>query len=136
VGAVSDPPMFPQLHEFASLLIAQATTEAADQGGLRPDYFLPVVMIAILYMVWIRPVTKERKAQQTMLETLKRGDEIITTSGMIGTIADMAEGFLTIEVAKNVKIRVLKSAIAKRLEEPKAKTEDKASETAPKAPKT
>lgn len=103
---------------------------------MRPDAFLPLVMIAILYVIWIRPATKERKSQQAMLEALKRGDEIVTTSGILGTIADISEGFLTIEVAKNVKIRVLKSAVAKRLEEPKPKTEEKASEAAPKAPKS
>ena len=93
-------------------------------------------MMLILYFIWIRPATKERKTQQQMLESLKRGDEVVTNSGILGSIADISDAILTIQVDKNVKIRVLKSAIAKRIEEPKAKTEEKAQDAASKAQKS
>ena len=50
-----------------------------------------------------------------MLDALKRGDEIVTSSGILGTVSDIQEKVMTIEVAKNVKIRVLKSAVSKRV---------------------
>ncbi|MEQ8279646.1 MAG: preprotein translocase subunit YajC [Deltaproteobacteria bacterium] len=76
---------------------------------------LPIVMMLILYFVWIRPAGKERRQQQAMLDALKRGDEIVTSSGILGTISDISDKVMTIEVAKNVKIRVLKSAVSKRV---------------------
>ncbi len=127
--------MFPQLKAVATLLVAQAEPEASGAWP-RADLFLPVVMMLILYFIWIRPATKERKTQQQMLESLKRGDEVVTNSGILGSIADISDAILTIQVDKNVKIRVLKSAIAKRIEEPKAKTEEKAQDAASKAQKS
>ena len=76
---------------------------------------LPIVMMLILYFVWIRPAGKERRQHQSMLDALKRGDEIVTSSGILGTISDISDKVMTIEVAKNVKIRVLKSAVSKRV---------------------
>ena len=127
--------MFPQLKAVATLLVAQAEPEASGAWP-RADLFLPVVMMLILYFIWIRPATKERKTQQQMLESLKRGDEVVTNSGILGSIADISDAILTLQVDKNVKIRVLKSAIAKRIEEPKAKTEEKAQDAASKAQKS
>ncbi|MBK6689293.1 MAG: preprotein translocase subunit YajC [Deltaproteobacteria bacterium] len=127
--------MFPQLKAVATLLVAQAEPEASGAWP-RADLFLPVVMMLILYFIWIRPATKERKTQQQMLESLKRGDEVVTNSGILGSIADISDAILTLQVDKNVKIRVLKSAIAKRIEEPKAKPEEKAQDAASKAQKS
>lgn len=127
--------MFPQLKAVATLLVAQAEPEASGAWP-RADLFLPVVMMLILYFIWIRPATKERKTQQQMLESLKRGDEVVTNSGILGSIADISDAILTIQVDKNVKIRVLKSAVAKRIEEPKAKPEEKAQDAAGKAQKS
>ena len=104
--------MFPQLRQLASVLAAQTPTE--PMGCARGDFLLPIIMLAILYIVWMRPAGKERKAHQQMLDSLKRGDEVVTNSGIIGTVADIADRIVTVEVARNVKVRILKSAVAKR----------------------
>lgn len=108
--------MFPELQHLAPLLVAQAP-QGGCAGG-QEQLLLPIIMFAILYFVWIRPASKERKTHAEMLKNLKRGDKVVTTSGMIGTIADKSEETLTVEVARNVKIEMLKSAIAKRVKTP------------------
>ena len=111
--------MFGSLHLLAPLLAAQA--EAPGGGGDSfSSFFAPfAIVIAVLYLMVIRPAQKERKQHQSMLEALKRGDDVVTSSGILGTITDMSDPFVTIEVARNVKIRVLKSAIGKKYVEPK-----------------
>jgi preprotein translocase subunit YajC len=105
--------MLPPIQQVTSLLAAQAS---GSQGGFgMGELALPIVMMLILYFVWIRPAGKERRQQQAMLDALKRGDEIVTSSGILGTISDISDKVMTIEVAKNVKIRVLKSAVSKRV---------------------
>ena len=87
---------------------------------------LMVVMLGILYFVWIRPASAERKKHQSMLEQLKRGDEVVTNSGMFGTIVDIDERTMTLEVARNVKVKFLRSAIMKPAAEP-AKADESSS---------
>lgn len=127
--------MFLEVSHLAQALIAQTGGEGGAAGGCANNpIFLPVIMMGVLYVVWILPARKERKAHQAMLENLKRGDEVVTSSGLLGTIADMTDKVITLEVAKNVKVRVLRSAISKKAaaEAPAAsvaKTEEKESKT-------
>jgi preprotein translocase subunit YajC len=125
--------MFVHSQHLAAALIAQAEGGApigGCAGGGTESLFLPVVMMAILYVVWILPARKERKSHGAMLEALKRNDEVVTSSGIFGTITDMTDKTFTIEIAKNVKIKVLRSAVARRAAEPaKAESADAKSET-------
>ena len=60
----------------------------------------------------IRPQSKKQKDHQSMLGQLKRGDEVITTGGMIGKIHTVSDTVVTLEIAQNVRVRVLKGQIA------------------------
>ena len=124
--------MFAHLQQVALLLPAQAP---GGPGCAGPDMFLPVAMIAILYFVWIRPASKERKKHADLIAQLKRGDEVVTNSGIIGTVSDMTERIITLEVARNVKIRVLRSAVAKTTDDIKAAEAGATDKAAPKASK-
>lgn len=88
--------------------------------GLAPVF----IMMGIFYFLVIAPARKERKLHASMLESLKRGDEVVMNSGMLATITDIADPFLTVEISKNVKVRVLKSSIAKKYVEPKKEKEE------------
>jgi preprotein translocase subunit YajC len=83
-------------------------------------------MMAIFYFLVISPARREKKQHSTMLEGLKRGDEVLTSSGMIGTISDIdaAAQTVTIELSKNVKVRMLKSSVTRKYAEPKKKEEE------------
>lgn len=115
--------MFPIVREVAVLLTAQAAPTGPG-GCTDASSMIPfVVMIGILYFVMIVPAKRDKKNHQLMLENLKRGDEVVTTSGMLGTISDMTGAVITLEIAKNVKVRLLKSAISKKVDEAKAAKE-------------
>jgi len=72
----------------------------------------PIVLIAIMYFLMIRPQMKRAKEHKAMLEKLSKGDEVLTNGGIAGRVTDMGENFITVEVADNVQIRVQKGAIA------------------------
>ena len=123
--------MFVHLQHFATALIAQAADQPAARTGCldQSGPFVPMlIMMSILYFIWIRPAQKERKTHQTMLEALKRGDDVIMTSGVFGTITDITDKTYVLEIAKNVKIKVLKSAVSRRAEDPKAAAKDEKSD--------
>jgi len=111
------------LEQLALSLIAQEG--GASGGEALSSMIVPFfIVIAVLYFMVIRPANKERQTHQSMLGALKRGDEVLTSSGILGTIADMKDPFITLEISRNVKVRVLKSAIARKYDEPKkAETE-------------
>lgn len=87
-----------------------------QQGGLAA--FLPLILIVVIfYFLLIRPQTKRQKEHKMMLTTLRKGDKVVTNSGMFGTIVGMddKENKVVLKVAENVKIEFLKSSIAGRV---------------------
>lgn len=71
-----------------------------------------IVMFGIMYLLVIRPQQKKTREQQELLSTLKQGDEVVTQSGILGTIYGITEKVVTLEVDKNVHVRVLRSQVA------------------------
>ena len=65
-------------------------------------------MFAVVYFLMIRPQQKKMKEQQDMLGQLKHGDEVVTTSGILGTITGITEKVVTLEIADDVRIKILK----------------------------
>ncbi|HET6396252.1 MAG TPA: preprotein translocase subunit YajC [Pseudoxanthomonas sp.] len=84
----------------------------APQGGGFGMLLFPIVLIAIMYFLMIRPQMKRQKEHQAMLGKLSRGDEVLTNGGLAGVVTDIGDNFVTLEVADNVRIRVQKGAIA------------------------
>jgi preprotein translocase subunit YajC len=76
------------------------------------EMFLPFIAIfVIFYFLIIRPQGKKLKQQEQFLSTLKRGDEIVTGAGILGVIDGLTEQFVTLEIASNVKIKVLRKQV-------------------------
>jgi preprotein translocase subunit YajC len=97
------------------LLIAPAYAQAAGQpaaGGFGMSLLFPILLIGVMYFLMIRPQMKRAKEHRAMLEKLAKGDEVLTNGGIAGTVTDMGENFITVEIADNVRIRVQKGAIA------------------------
>ncbi len=99
------------------------TLMTQDQGGQAPQQMpgcqgmggmmVPLIlMFVIIYFLMIRPQQKQQKRHKAMLQALKRGDRIITNAGIFGTITGMTDTTMTLEIAKNVHIRVLRAQIA------------------------
>ena len=68
-------------------------------------------LAAIMYFVLIRPQQKQQKDQANMIAGLKKGDDVVTSSGILGKIVLVADKTITLEVGSGVKLRMLKSAI-------------------------
>lgn len=97
------------------LVIAPAFAQAAGQpaaGGFGMSLLFPVLLIGVMYFLMIRPQMKRAKEHKGMLEKLSRGDEVLTNGGIAGTVTDIGDSFITVEIADNVRIRVQKGAIA------------------------
>ncbi|QDH69476.1 preprotein translocase subunit YajC [Marilutibacter alkalisoli] len=91
---------------------AHAQVAAAPAGGMGMSLLFPIALIAIMYFLMIRPQMKRQKEHRAMLEKLGKGDEVITNGGIAGTVTDIGESFVTVQIADNVKVRVQKGAIA------------------------
>ncbi len=89
-----------------------------------------VLIFAVMYFIVIRPQSKRAKETQRMLSELKKGDEVVTTGGIIGRISGIKDAEITLQVQEGVRIRIQRSAVTGRLKatspEP-TKTEAKAS---------
>jgi preprotein translocase subunit YajC len=88
-------------------------------AGARPGLFetaMPfVLMFGVMYFLILRPQQKRMKEQQAMLSALSTGDSVVTASGILGTIRELGEKVVQIEVANNVQIKVLRSQISQKL---------------------
>ncbi len=94
------------------------------QGGNPLAMWMPIILIfVIMYLLILRPQAKRQKEHQKMLETLQKGDTVVTAGGIYGTIVGMKEKdtILIIEVDKNVKLNVTRSSIARKIVEEEKK---------------
>ena len=98
---------------FFEFLIPSAHAQAAGapQGGGMGMLLFPIILIAVMYFLMIRPQMKRAKEHKGMLDKLSKGDEVITSGGIAGVITDIGENFITVEVADNVRLRVQKAAV-------------------------
>ncbi len=71
-----------------------------------------VVVVAVFYLLMVRPQRRRRAAQRELLTAVKKGDEIVTVDGMIGTVRQVRDRFLIVEVADRRQVRLLRSAVA------------------------
>ena len=95
---------------FASPAFAQAAAPGGAASSLIS--FVPIVLIfVIMYVLMIRPQQKKVKEHRAMIEAVRRGDQVVTGGGLIGTVTKVAEGEVEVEIAPSVKVRVVKSTI-------------------------
>ena len=90
--------------------------QAGGAGALMQ--FAPLLMILVVfYFFMIRPQMTKQKAQQSFADSLEKGKEVVTASGIIGKINKIDGGVITLEVENGRFIRVVKSAISKEMTE-------------------
>lgn len=79
--------------------------------------FLPLIIIfAIFYFILIRPQQQKQKKHKSMLDSLQKGDKVITIGGLYGIIREIKGDVLTLEIAKDVVINTTRSAIGVKRE--------------------
>jgi preprotein translocase subunit YajC len=77
-----------------------------------------VLIFAVMYFIVIRPQSKRAKETQRMLSELKKGDEVVTSGGIIGRISGLKDNEITLQVQEGVRIRIQRSAVTGRLKTP------------------
>jgi preprotein translocase subunit YajC len=98
---------------FIPQAFAQGTSSSPESGlfGMLPL----VLMFVVLYFVMIRPQMKRQKEHKAMIEALAKGDEVVTSGGMLGKVTKLGETFVHVEVASGVELQVQRSAVTQVL---------------------
>ena len=89
---------------------AQFVGGGADSG--LSSIIMMVGMFGVLWFVMIRPQMKRQKELKAMLESVAKGDEVSTVSGMLGRVVELKDQYVTLELAPNLQVKMQKSAIA------------------------
>ena len=100
------------------LLIAVAQTAggggagAPGPSGLGNPMVMMVLMFVVIYFMMIRPQQKRQREHESFLGALKNGDKVVTSGGIYGSVAGLSGDVVTLEIAKNTRIRITRSQIA------------------------
>lgn len=100
----------------ASLLQAETATPPTapepQPGFLGGSFLVPmVVIVGIFYFLLIRPEKRKQQERERVLKSIKKGDKVMTTGGMYGSVAAVQDDVLTLQVAEGVRVRFSRAAI-------------------------
>jgi preprotein translocase subunit YajC len=101
--------------------VAWAMAPAPPGGGgggsqLMPTLVMFAAMFAIFYFLMIRPQQRQKQQREQMLRAIKRGDRVVTTGGMFGTVTNLSDTTVTLRVADQVKLEFERAAIGRVVE--------------------
>ena len=97
-----------------SFFISDALAEAgaaAEQPDILASLILPIGLVVLFYFFLIRPQSKRQKEQRQMIADLQKGEEVITSGGILGKITKINDDFIILEIADNVTLRIQKNAV-------------------------
>ena len=101
------------------MLISPVFASATPDSGLAFQLMnlLPLIVIGLLfYFVMLRPQQKKMLAHKAMLASIAKGDEVITSGGLLARVTKVGEAYLTLEVADQIEIIIERSAVNSKLE--------------------
>ena len=106
---------------FVTPAFAQTAPAAAGAQGL-VQFMLPIALIfVVFYFLLIRPQQKKARDHKELVDNIRRGDQIITAGGIYGKVTKASEeGRITVEIAPNVRVDVVKGTVAEVLNKTKA----------------
>ena len=94
-------------------MINYAHAQAAAQQPSMLASFIPLILIfLIFYFLLIRPQQKKQKEHKVLLDSIQRGDEILSSGGILGKVIKVDNDKLTVEIAKGVNVTVIRSTVA------------------------
>ena len=99
----------------------EGAKEANTQQGGRSGWSMWIMLALIFVVMWffmIRPQKKQQKELQNFRDSLKKGDKVVTIGGIYGTVVEIKEATVLIEVDNGVKMRVSKQALVKDFSDP------------------
>ncbi len=96
--------------------ISNAWAQDAPPGGGGVSLLIwTLIFIALMYFLMIRPQMKRAKEHKQMVEGLSKGDEIVTSGGLLGRIKEIGDNFLLLEIGKDLEVKVQKQAVSATL---------------------
>ncbi len=94
-------------------MINYAYAQAAAQQPSMLASFIPLILIfLIFYFLLIRPQQKKQKEHKVLLDSIKRGDEILSSGGILGKVIKVDNDKLTVEISKGVNVTIIRSTVA------------------------
>ena len=93
------------------MFITNAYAATTASGGDLLSFAPMLIIFVLFYFMLIRPQMQQSKQQKAMIETLKVGDEVATTGGVLGKVSKVGDNFVSIEIAANTVINVQKHAV-------------------------
>ena len=103
---------------FISTAYAQTAPAATQSAGLQGSIMsvLPILlMFAVMYFFMIRPQMRKQKEHRAMIEALAKGDEVVTSGGLLGRVTRLEDGFVALEVSPGVEVRLQRAAVVQVL---------------------
>lgn len=98
------------------MFISPAYAQAASGGDISSFLtggLVPIVLVfAIMYFLVLRPQQQKQKQHRDMVANLRRGDTVVTSGGLIGKVAKVDENEVQVEVAENVRVRLVRGMIS------------------------
>ena len=92
-------------------------TPVGESGGLLSSLIFLGLLIAIFYFMLIRPQKKRMEDHRNLVESISAGDQVITMTGLYGTVRSIGDEDLELEIAPGTTVRFLKSAVGRRVVE-------------------
>ena len=96
---------------FGTAAYAQAQGSSGAAGGGMGTILLLVATFAIFYFLLIRPQQKKEKERQAMVNSIQKGDKVLTTGGMYGVVVSVNNDVVVLKVGTNTNIEFVKGAI-------------------------
>lgn len=100
---------------FAQTAAAPAAAPAGDLGSILTNMWPIALMIVVLYFLILRPQMKKHKEHKSMIDALAKGDEVVTSGGLLGRVNGLPEGLITLEIASGVEVQMQRSAVVQVL---------------------
>ena len=98
---------------MVSIAWAQTTGGSGSGSGTLLSLVPFILIFVIFYFMLILPQQKKQKQQKAMMEALKKGDKVITASGIWGTVTNLGKDTVTLQIADNTKIKMQREHIAR-----------------------
>jgi len=95
--------------------VQAAAGQAAPQGSLFGTFGMMAIFALIFYFLIIRPQSKRAKEHKQMLAEIQKGDEVVTSGGIVGKVTKVTDNFIVLNVANNVEMKFQKHAITATL---------------------
>ncbi len=95
------------------LILLQTEAAAGSKAGGYGMWLIIIVCILVMWLFMIRPQRKQQKELQKFRDGLKKGDKVITVGGIYGTVVEVKDQTLILEVDNNVKIKVAKNSVVR-----------------------